>query len=156
MGQPGFARGLVAAAALAVAAVAGAQGGGAGREAGGPIPGGGFAGMGEARWLERHAKELGLDEKTVAEVRSIGEDARGAASRRMDELRAEGRKLTQMLGDELPDEAALAKQAEAVGRVWTAGLEERVRTSVKLRKLLTPEQRKKAAELRKQRPGAQR
>jgi Spy/CpxP family protein refolding chaperone len=153
MGERGFVRGLVAAAALGIASAAFAQ---AGPEAGGPFPGGGFAGMGEARWLERHAKELGLDDKTLAEVRKIGEEARGAASKRMDESREAGRRLTQMLGEELPDEAAITRQADAVGRIWTQGLEERVRTSVRLRRLLTPEQRKKAAELRKQRPGAQR
>lgn len=153
MGERGFVRGLVAAAALGIASAAFAQ---AGPEAGGPVPGGGFAGLGEARWLERHAKELGLDDETVGEVRKIAEEARGAASKRMDESREAARRLTQMLGEELPDEAAVAKQADAVGRIWTQGLEERVRTSIRLRKLLTPEQRKKAAELRKQRPGAQR
>jgi Spy/CpxP family protein refolding chaperone len=144
---------LAAAAALGIAGVAAAQGGG-GPELGGPFPGGGGAGMGEARWLERHASDLGLDEKTVTAVRAIAEEARGSASKRMEELRTEGRKLSQMLGEELPDEAALAKQADAVGRVWTQGLEERVRTTVKLRKLLTPEQRKKAAELRRPRSAA--
>jgi Spy/CpxP family protein refolding chaperone len=145
----GFVRSLVAAAALAVAGVATAQGG---AEAGAPGPGASFAGVGEARWLERHASELGLDEKTLASVRRIGEEARSAAGRRMDELRAEGRRLSEKLAEELPDEAALTKQAELVGRVWTQALEERIRTSVELRKLLTPEQRKKAAELRRQRP----
>jgi len=154
MTRRSFARGLFAVAALGAAAGAAAQGGG-GPEAGG-APGAGFASMGEARWLERHAGEIGLDEKTVAEVRAIGEEARSAASRRMDELRKEGRKLSEMLAEENLDEAALKKQAESVGRLWTQGLEERIRTSVRLRKLLTPEQRKKAAELRKQRPGAQR
>ena len=154
MTRRSFARGLFAVAALGAAAVAAAQGGG-GPEAGG-APGAGFASMGEARWLERHAGEIGLDEKTVAEVKAIGEEARSAASRRMDELRKEGRKLSEMLAEENLDEAALKKQAESVGRLWTQGLEERIRTSVRLRKLLTPEQRKKAAELRKQRPGAQR
>lgn len=150
-----FVRGLVAAAALGVAAVAAAQGGG-GPEAGGAVPGAGFASMGEARWLERHAGELGLDEKTVAQVRAIGEEARSAASRRMDELRSQGRRLSEMLAEENLDEKALMKQADSVGRLWTQGLEERVRTSVRLRNLLTPEQRKKAAELRKPRSGAQR
>ncbi len=149
--RAGFVRSLVAAAALGVAGVAAAQGG-AEAGAGAPGPGAGFAGVGEARWLERHASELGLDEKTLASVRAIGEEARSAASRRMDELRAEGRRLSEKLVEEVPDEAALTKQVELVGRVWTQALEERIRTSVELRKLLTPEQRKKAAELRRQRP----
>jgi Spy/CpxP family protein refolding chaperone len=153
--ERGFVRGLAAAGALGVAAVAVAQGG-AGLDAGVPGPGGGFAGAGEARWLERHASELGLDEKTLTAVRAIGDEARDAASRRMDELRAEGRRLSEKLAEELPDEAALTKQAATIGRVWTQALEERMRTSIRLRKLLTPEQRKKAAELRRQRPPGRR
>jgi Spy/CpxP family protein refolding chaperone len=151
-----FARVLVATAALGLAIAAAAAEDEKEPEAGAPGVGAAFAGPAEARWLERHAAELGLDEKTVAAVRAIGDEARNAASRRAEELRAEGRKLSEALGEELPDEATLSNQARAIGRSWTEGLEERMRASVKLRKLLTPEQRKKAAELRRQQPPARR
>ena len=150
--------GLVAAAAFAVASAAAAQEGAAQEgvapeeaapEGAAPGVGLGFAGATEARWLERHAKELGLDEATLARVRAIGEEAGADWNRRMGEIRAESRKLAEQLAADLPDEAALAKQARAMGGRWTEGLEERLRTSVKLRKLLTPEQRKQAAELRR-------
>src|SRR5262245_27553815 len=115
MGERAFVRGIVAAVALGVSAVAIAQGGArpatGGPGGGGPMAGGGVAGMGEARWLERHASDPGLDEKTVAAIRSIAEEARGSASRRMEQMRVEGRKLTEMLAQDMPDEAALAKQA---------------------------------------------
>jgi Spy/CpxP family protein refolding chaperone len=158
--ERGFVRGLVATAAVATAAIgiaapAAAQGGGE-PEGGPPGVGVGFAGATEARWLERHASELGLDEPTLAKVRAIGEEASGAWNRHVEELRAESRRLSEGLAAELPDEAALAKQAQAMGRVWTEGLEERLRATVKLRKLLTPEQRQKAAELRKKQPARRR
>ena len=153
--ERGFVRGLVATAALGIAAVAAAQGGGQ-PAAGDPSPGAGFAGAAEARWLERHASELGLDEKTLAAVRKIGDEVRDAARRRQEELRAEARQLSEKLAEEMPDKAALAKQADAVGRVWTEALKERLRASAKLRELLTPEQRKKAAELRRKQPPGRR
>jgi Spy/CpxP family protein refolding chaperone len=56
----------------------------------------------------------------------------------------------------MPDAAALAKQADGVGRLWTEALKERLSASVKLRELLTPEQRKKAAELRRKQPASRR
>ena len=143
MRKRGFVRGMVAAAALGVAAVAAAQDAG---------PGANFAGAAEARWLERHAKELGLDEKTLAAVRKMGEEARDAALRHQEELRTEGKRLAEELSAEMPDAAGLAKRAEVIGRIWTAALKERLRVSAKLRELLTPEQRKKAAELRQKQP----
>jgi Spy/CpxP family protein refolding chaperone len=94
----GFGRGLVAIAALAIAGVAAAQGGGE-AAAGDPGPGPGFAGALEARWLERNASELGLDEKTVAQVRKLGDEAREAARRRQEELRAEVRRLSEKFGE---------------------------------------------------------
>jgi Spy/CpxP family protein refolding chaperone len=153
--ERGFVRGLVATAALGIAAIAAAQGGGE-PAAGDPGASAGLAGTAEARWLERHASELGIDEKTLAEVRKIGEEARDAARRRQEELRAEGKRLSEKLAEEMPNAAALAKQAEAAGRVWTEALQERLRASVKLRELLTPEQRKQAAELRRKQPPGRR
>jgi len=153
--EQGFVRGLVAAAALGIAAVAAAQGGGE-PAAADPGPGAGLAGVAEARWLERHASELGLDEKTLAAVRKIGDEARDASRRRQEELRAEARRLSENFAKEMPDAAALAKQADTVGRTWTEALKERLSASVKLRELLTPEQRKKAAELRRKQPPGRR
>jgi Spy/CpxP family protein refolding chaperone len=160
MSERGVVRALVAAAAVATAAIgvaasAGAQGGG---EAGGGVPGVGvgFAGAIEARWLERHAGELGLDEPTLAKVRAIGEEASSEWKRHAEQLRSESRRLSEGLAGELPDEAALARQAQAMGRVWTEGLEARLRSTVKLRQLLTPEQRRKAAELRQKQPARRR
>jgi len=153
--ERGFVRAFFATAALGIAAVAAAQGG---REpdAGAPGVGAGFAGAVEARWLERHASELGLDEKTLEAVRKIGDEVRDAARRRQEELRAEAKRLSEKLTEEMPDKAALAKQADAVGRVWTEALKERLRASVKLRELLTPDQRKKASELRRKQPSGRR
>jgi Spy/CpxP family protein refolding chaperone len=155
MSKRGFLRGSCAAAALGIAAVVGAQERGE-LEPTGPGIGAGFAGGIEARWLERHAKELGLDEKTLEEVRKIAEETRSSANRRSEELRNESRRLGEKLAEEMPDAAALAKQAEAMGRVWTAALKDRVNASVRMRKLLTPEQRKKAAELRRKEPPGRR
>jgi len=147
-------RGLIAAAALGIAASAAAQGGGEKAAAGESGPGAAFAGVAEARWLERNAKDLGLDEKTLAQVRKLGDEARDAARRRQEELQAKGKQLSETFAKEMPDAAALSKEADAVGRLWTEALKERLHESVKLRELLTPEQRKKAAELRrKQFPG---
>ena len=152
MSKRGFLGGCFAAAAFGIAAVAAAQGGGAG-DPGAAGGGAGFSGGIEARWLERHAKDLGLDEKTLAAVRKIAEEARSTATSRAEELRTEGRRLGEKLAEEMPDKKALAKQAEAMGRVWTETLKDRLNASIRLRELLTPEQRKQAAELRRKEPG---
>jgi Spy/CpxP family protein refolding chaperone len=145
--------GAFAAALFAIAGAAGAQGGGD-ADAGAQGVGVGFAGGFEARWLQRHAKDLELDDKTLEAVRKIAEESRTAANKRAEELRAEGRRLGEALDQELPDPKAVAKQAEAMGRVWTEALKDRLNASLRMRELLTPEQRKKAAELRrKQAPG---
>jgi len=152
MSKRGLLGGCFAAAAFGIAAVAAAQGGGAG-DPGAAGGGAGFSGGIEARWLERHAKDLGLDEKTLAAVRKIAEEARSTATSRAEELRTEGRRLGEKLAEEMPDKKALAKQAEAMGRVWTETLKDRLNASIRLRELLTPEQRKQAAELRRKEPG---
>ena len=155
MSKRGLLAGCVAAALFGIADFAAAQGA-TEMEPGVPGIGAGFAGGIEARWLERHAKDLGLDEKTLAAVRKIAEESRDANNRHAEELRTESRRLGEKLDEEMPDVKVLAKQAEAMGRVWTDALKERVETSARLRQLLTPEQRKQAAELRRKSPPGRR
>jgi Spy/CpxP family protein refolding chaperone len=58
-------------------------------------------------------------------------------------------KLRDLLNEELPEEAALLKQLGVVNRLSADLQKEQLQTTLRLRELLTPEQRKQLMELRK-------
>ena len=66
-------------------------------------------------------------------------------------------RIRELLDQELPDETALLEQAAAINRASSEAHKRRLQTTVRVRSLLTPEQRAKFMELRKQarppRPG---
>ena len=101
------------------------------------------------RLVERSAKPLELDEKTIAAVKALAAEASARDGKLNEQMRDERLKLRDLLNEELPEEAALVKQAAAVSSLAADMQKHQMETSLRVRKLLTPEQRKKLMELRK-------
>ena len=106
-------------------------------------------GLAEARLVERSAKRLELDEKTVAAVKKLVADATAEEKKISEKLREESGKLREMLDEALPEEAALMKQAETVNGLSLDLQKLQLGTTLGVRKLLTPEQRTELMEMRK-------
>jgi Spy/CpxP family protein refolding chaperone len=106
-------------------------------------------GLAEVRLVERNAKKLELDEKTVAAVQALAEETRARDEKLSEQMREERLKMGDLLNEALPEEAALMKQAAAVSSLALDMQKHQLTTSLRLRKLLTPEQRNELQELRK-------
>jgi Spy/CpxP family protein refolding chaperone len=106
-------------------------------------------GVAEVRLVERNAERLELDEKTVAAVQALATEAGGQEEKRNKQMRDERLKLRDLLNEELPEEAALMKQVKVVSDLGVAIQKLQMETTLRVRKLLTPEQRKQLMELRK-------
>jgi Spy/CpxP family protein refolding chaperone len=94
------------------------------------------------RVLERHAERLALDDATREAIRERASQGREAADAEREALRALHREMRELLSQELPDEARVLEQADAIGRVETALQKHRLRTMLAIRALLSPEQRR--------------
>jgi Spy/CpxP family protein refolding chaperone len=114
----------------------------------GPAVGMRLTGVAEARMILRRAQALGLSEDTVAAVKGVSEEAQAAGAEPRNEVQAATARIGELLAQEMLDEQAALAAADAIGLLWAEGLKRRIRTSAKLRSLLTPEQRRKLAELR--------
>jgi len=106
-------------------------------------------GTAEVRLVERSAEPLELDEKTIAAVKALAVEASARDEKLNEQMRDERLKLRDLLNEELPEEAALLKQAAAVSSLAADMQKHQMETSLRVRKLLTPEQRKELMELRK-------
>jgi Spy/CpxP family protein refolding chaperone len=118
---------------------------------GGPPFGEHGKGGGPERFLDMHADELGLDDETREAIRTIVD----ASHERADELHGELRDLHQemrdLLSEDAPDEAAVMRHADAIGKVETEMHKHRLSTLLKIRALLTPEQREELMQAREER-----
>lgn len=108
------------------------------------------------RRVTQFAERLGLDEATVAELREVeseGREERHAIRLRLNVLQAE---LRELLGSEAPAESAVMRKADAIGKLETDARKIQLRTMVRIRGLLTAEQREKLVRIhgeRKRRHG---
>jgi Spy/CpxP family protein refolding chaperone len=107
--------------------------------------------------IEQNAEKLGLDEETVAAVRKLADDSRERDERRLAGTREAWERLRALLDQELPDEAALLEQAGIISKAGAEAHKQRLQTTLRVRALLTPEQRAQFMEIRRQarppRPG---
>ena len=114
----------------------------------------------EAQLIERNAEELGLDAETVAGVKKLADESREEDQKAVEETGKAWTRMRELLDQELPDETALLEQAAAINRASGEAHKRRLLTTLRVRSLLTPEQRAKFMELRKQdrpsRPGGPR
>jgi len=106
-------------------------------------------GIAEVRLVERNAAQLELDEKTIAAVQKLAAEVSARDEKLNEQMREERLKLGDLLNETLPEEAALMKQATAISGLALDMQKHQLKTSLSLRKLLTPEQRKELMELRK-------
>lgn len=106
-------------------------------------PGGSHFGahLGPGGDLERHVERLEVDEETRAAIRAIVEESRAEAAELRDEQRAERRALHELLEQDTPDEAAVMERAGSLGEIGSELRKHRLRTLLRIRALLTPEQR---------------
>jgi Spy/CpxP family protein refolding chaperone len=106
-------------------------------------------GVAEVRLVERSAEKLELDEKTIAAVQELAAEASARDEKLNEQMREVRLKLRDLLDEALPEEAALMKQATAMSSLGLDMQKHQLETSLRVRKLLTPEQRTKLMELRK-------
>lgn len=126
----------------------GGGGPGGGPHRGGP---GGHHGPPIDRILERHAERLGLDDETRERVREISEESRQASEGIHEQMRALHEALRAALEADEPDEDAVMDLAEDIGDLRTQGTQQRLRTMLRIRAELTPEQRAQLVEIREER-----
>ncbi len=98
---------------------------------------------GPDRCIARHAGELGLDDATVAQIDAIVAASREAAAPLRDAVRAARAEMRALLDADEPDEAAVMAQSDRVSAALAALHKHRLATLLKIRALLTPEQRGK-------------
>jgi Spy/CpxP family protein refolding chaperone len=107
------------------------------------------AGLPEVRLVERSAEKLELDEKTIAAVQKLAADATTRDEKLGEKLKNERLKLRDLLDQDLPEEAALMKQAEVLSGMTSEMQKNQLDTTLRVRALLNPEQRKTFMEIRK-------
>ncbi|MEN8183256.1 MAG: Spy/CpxP family protein refolding chaperone [Myxococcota bacterium] len=102
------------------------------------------------RFLEEHAERLGLDDETREEIRGLVEESRETNRELRGEVRDLHREMRGLLEAEDPDESAVMAQADAIGGLETELHKNRLATMLRIRARLSPEQRAKLVELRKE------
>ncbi|MDH3519616.1 MAG: periplasmic heavy metal sensor [Myxococcales bacterium] len=106
-------------------------------------------GIPELRLAERNSEKLGLDEKGVEAVKKMIEEANAQEEKLSEQMRDARVKMRDLLDQELPGEAALLAQSDAMAKLTAEMQKHQLKASLALRALLTPEQRKTFMELRK-------
>jgi len=97
--------------------------------------------------LERLVETLGLDEKTQTEVNQILDASNAEYQELRRKLREADERMRALLEQEKPDEAAVMAQADTIGTLETEARKQRLRTMLRVRSFLTPEQRAKLLEM---------
>ncbi|GIX48895.1 MAG: hypothetical protein KatS3mg131_3106 [Candidatus Tectimicrobiota bacterium] len=100
-----------------------------------------------ADWLAEHAAQLGVEEETLATLRQLAAAARTREAELRQELHAAYSRLRQLLEQDDPDETEVLRQAEVIGALKLEKWKLRLRTLLRMRALLTPQQRRALVEL---------
>lgn len=100
---------------------------------------GGPGGPGD--WIQRHAEELGIDEATLAQIEAIVDASRSEGEAIFAEHRAAREAMHALLEQDEPDFDAVMQQADVIGAIDVRKHKHRLATMLKVRALLTPEQR---------------
>jgi len=101
--------------------------------------------------LERHAARLGLDAETRAGIREIALAARGESEALGEEIQALRSELHRLLAAREPDVPRIMELADRLGEKKTELRKHRLRTMLRIRALLTPEQRAELVEIHRER-----
>lgn len=97
--------------------------------------------------IEEHAEQLGLDEETLAAIRTIVDASRKRGEELREELHQARLHMRQLLSQEKPDETAVMQQADIIGALELAERKNRLRALLQIRAFLTPEQRQALLQL---------
>ncbi len=96
--------------------------------------------------LERLVEELGLDAQTLSQVDAIIDASREKKRTLRRQLREARKQMRSLLEAEEPQEAELLEQADRIGGLRTALRKEQLKTMLRVRALLSPEQRARLLE----------
>ena len=99
------------------------------------------AGPKAGRFIETHAERLGLDEATRQTIRQIVEEARDTGQETQASLGQARAEMRSLLEQDRPDEAAVMGQAEKINALQLEARKNRLRAMLRIRDLLSPEQR---------------
>jgi Spy/CpxP family protein refolding chaperone len=107
-------------------------------------------GPGPERFIERHAKELGLGAETLEAIDEIVEESHDRWEALDEKLRDEYEALHELLSQEVPDESAVMSQVEVISALKLEAHKNRLRAMTAIRRLLTPEQRQELVRIREE------
>ena len=98
---------------------------------------------GTAPGVSAFAEKLGLDAQTLAQIEVIEDEGRTESRALRLRLKVLNAELRELLGGEEPDEARVMSKADTIGEIETQARKLRLRTMIRVRALLTPDQRHK-------------
>ena len=104
-------------------------------------------------WLQRLTNKLDLDDDTRASVLAVIEAGRERTRDARKELKAAHVQMHGLLQADQSDEAEVLAQVERIGTLRTALNKQRMQTMLRVRALLSPEQRAALLEMFKKRKG---
>jgi len=93
------------------------------------------------RFIAEYVEPLDLDQETLATIRTMVEASRAQGEPLRAELRQAYAQMRAQLSREVPDEAAVMQQADAIGALELAARKQRLQVMLQIRALLTPAQR---------------
>ena len=93
------------------------------------------------RFIAEYVEPLDLDQETLATIRTMVEASRAQGETLRAELRQAYAQMRAQLSREVPDEAAVMQQADAIGALELAARKQRLQVMLQIRALLTPAQR---------------
>lgn len=108
---------------------------------------------GPERMLDEHAERLDLDDETRAAIDRIVLESRAEGRELRLDLHEAHSRLRDLLSQASPDEGAVMRQAEVIGELETAERKHRLRAMLRIRGLLTPEQREELVRIREEERG---
>ncbi len=101
-------------------------------------------GMRRMRHLGRMKETLGLTDDQVIKIKDIFTEARKKRIKTKAGIRVSRIEMRQLMRQEKIDRAAIDQKIQAISRLRTQAMRQRVDARLKVHSLLTPEQRKKA------------
>jgi Spy/CpxP family protein refolding chaperone len=99
-------------------------------------------------FIEENAEALDLDEETLSAIRSIVEESKDRGDQLHSKLRELHKGMKALLAQDSPDESAVMQQVDSIGAAEVEMQRHRLGTMLKIRALLTPEQREEMTRLR--------
>jgi len=99
------------------------------------------------RFITEYAERLGLDQETLATIRTLVDTSRAQGETLRGELRQAYAQMRALLSQEVPKEAAVMQQADAIGALELAARKQRLQVMLRIRALLTPAQRQELIRL---------